>query len=249
MSLHDRVITLDSVQNMRDLGGLPTADGRRVRRGRLYRADGVHRLAPQDIEPMRALGLATVIDLRSENEVTSEGTFPVETIPVTFVHVPTVDEGRETFNPPVPHEHPQYLYHSYLRMFERNGQTLARSFTAVAEASGAATLFHCTAGKDRTGILSMLILGVLGVDHELIIEDYAMSGEAVAKIKAWTKMHHPDIAVKQEKWPDRLRSADPDNMRLLIEWVVQNHGSISDLVAQWGVDGAAMEKLRTNLIV
>jgi protein-tyrosine phosphatase len=243
-----RIVLLDSVQNIRDLGGLRTRDGRTTRTGRLFRADGVHRLAPQDVTRMRTLDLSTVIDLRSESEVLAEGSFPVQQIPVEWIHIPTVDEGRHATVPPVDRDHPNYLFHAYFSMFERSPQTLARSVTAIADASHAGTLFHCAAGKDRTGVLAMLVLGILDVERELIIEDYAMSNNAVKKIKAWNQMHNPDIAARQATWPDRVMSANPENMRLLVEAVENQHGSITQLVLSLGVSVESVQKLRTNLI-
>ena len=78
----DRSIAFDLVFNVRDLGGLATEDGRKVRRGLVYRADGVNRLDGKDLEAARALGLRTVVDLRTLGEVEGRGGFPVDRLPV-----------------------------------------------------------------------------------------------------------------------------------------------------------------------
>jgi protein-tyrosine phosphatase len=87
----DRSVAFAHVFNVRDLGGLPTADGRTVRRGLVYRADGVDRLDGSDLEVARALGLRTVIDLRTTMEVERRGTFPVDRLPVAWHHLPVLD--------------------------------------------------------------------------------------------------------------------------------------------------------------
>ena len=86
-----RLIALDGVHNFRDLGGYPTADGRTTRWGRLYRADGLFRLTTDDVEALRPLGLRTVVDLRTHEELELRGRFPVEAHPVAFHHIPVLD--------------------------------------------------------------------------------------------------------------------------------------------------------------
>ena len=73
-----RLIALDGVHNFRDMGGYPTVDGRTTRWGRLYRADGLFRLTTDDVEALRPLGLRTVVDLRTQEEIDLRGRFPVE---------------------------------------------------------------------------------------------------------------------------------------------------------------------------
>jgi protein-tyrosine phosphatase len=74
----DRLIELFAVHNFRDVGGYPTTDGRRTAWRKVFRADGLYRLTPEDIEALRPIGLRTVIDLRTTEELSERGTFPVD---------------------------------------------------------------------------------------------------------------------------------------------------------------------------
>ena len=87
----DRLVVLDAVHNFRDLGGYPTADGRVTRWRRLYRADGLQRLAGADLEVIRARGLRTVVDLRRPEEIAERGMFPVADHPVELHHLSVLD--------------------------------------------------------------------------------------------------------------------------------------------------------------
>src|SRR5512144_2600872 len=143
-----RRIELEGCLNFRDLGGYPTRDGRRVRWRRLFRSDGLHLLTAADIRRLREeIGLAEVIDLRSTTELASEGRGMLAAEPLRFHHVPLFDgEVRE--------------------------QRARAAEITLAEASGPA-VFHCAAGKDRTGVISAILLALLDVPDEVIVADYA----------------------------------------------------------------------------
>ncbi len=181
----DRKIPLEAVHNFRDLGGYRTADGRTTRWRTLYRADGLYRLTPADVETVRALGLLTVIDLRTPDELTERGRFPVEDHPVAFHHLPIIDvvwnaAELDTFTG----DASAIMLHLYLDMFRRGEQELVRLLQILARPDVLPAVFHCAAGKDRTGIATAVILGVLGVPADVIVADYALSAEAMERMEA-----------------------------------------------------------------
>src|SRR5689334_2931769 len=97
-----RRLELEQVFNFRDLGGYRTVDGPQLRWGRVFRADGLHRLTESDLEAVRRLGLRTVIDLRTPAELAERGTFPVDAHPVDFHHLPIIDVVWDPDDLPVP---------------------------------------------------------------------------------------------------------------------------------------------------
>ena len=152
-----RLVPLDGCLNFRDLGGYPAADGRTVRWRRVFRSDALHLLTPGDVARIRdELGVRDVIDLRSSAEVRSEGQGPLAAHAVRFHHVPLFDaevrsEDRERAAQIT-------LADRYVFLAELAGERIARVVRPLADADTPA-VYHCAAGKDRTGVISALLLG------------------------------------------------------------------------------------------
>ncbi|WP_043614263.1 tyrosine-protein phosphatase [Nonomuraea candida] len=197
MSEMTRWIDLEGAVNARDLGGLPTRDGGRTRRGRIFRADNLQGLTPADVTLLvDELGLRHVVDLRSHAEVSLEGPGPLTRVPAVRHHHLTLfaEGGRHTDVEADTIDGERVLpwaergldeelrvtgfYFGYLR--ERPDSVVA-ALRAMALDDGAA-LVHCAAGKDRTGVLSALALEIAGVTREAIVEDYEATGERLELI-------------------------------------------------------------------
>lgn len=162
--------------NLRDLGGMRTLGGRRLRPGLIYRSDD---LAPADPRRVRSLvttlDVGTVLDLRSDVELAELGRGALEREPVEVHHLPlsltAASVGRTEDVDGLPTT-PEQLASFYADGIEAAAPTLVRGLTLLAQASRPA-LFHCVAGKDRTGVLAALLLSALGVPREEIVADYA----------------------------------------------------------------------------
>ena len=164
----DRRVTFQTVFNARDLGGLPTMDGGTVRRGVVFRADGVHRLSGDDLDVARGLGLRTVIDLRTMSEV-DHGRFPEE-LGVRWHHLPILVEMWSERDLVATDGAALFLRDRYLDMLVEGRDSIAQAVALVADHGP--TLFHCAAGKDRTGMMAAVLLGLVGVSHEDIEIDH-----------------------------------------------------------------------------
>jgi len=157
--------------NLRDLGGLATADGRRTRSGVLYRGDVP---LPGDVAPAHVAPWPprVVVDLRSRFE--AEGrTHPLAGPDTVVHHVPLLDQPAQ----PQPEQPaPPSLRDLYLGLLERSGTDLARAFrlvvAGVADGAPGPVLVHCAAGKDRTGVVVALLLYAAGVRRDAIVADY-----------------------------------------------------------------------------
>ena len=237
------------MQNFRDLGGYPTRDGRTTKWRTLYRADGLYRLTASGLDALRPLGLATVIDLRTPVELVERGRFPLEAHPAAYHHLPVIDAvwniDDEIVKGP---DAAEVLLHLYLDMFEQGERELARLLTILRDASAYPAVYHCAAGKDRTGIASAVILGVLGVPAEVIAEDYALSSEAMDRMDAWFRLNHPELIDKMARFPKAFRVADPRTMLALLHLVDQEHGSMEGYVRSIGIDSHTIAALRDNLL-
>ncbi|HUG16564.1 MAG TPA: tyrosine-protein phosphatase [Thermomicrobiales bacterium] len=175
-----RFLVLEGAFNARDLGGFRTLDGLQTRRQRVFRSAHLHRLTHGDIQQMHELGVRTVCDLRSADEISWTGIGPLfESGAVRHVHQPFFGDTVRNYNEGRPRdvEERRALWHSrgYDSMLEMAAPAIARMFALMADLDHYALVIHCVAGKDRTGVLSALTLRALGVPDEDIIDDYALT--------------------------------------------------------------------------
>jgi protein-tyrosine phosphatase len=242
-----RNLQLDGSVNFRDLGGYPTTDGRRVAWRRLFRADGLGRLSESDQETLAGLGLVTVIDLRTAEEATHRGRFPVDQVPVRYHEFPLFDVL------PTPEDLPSWNETSYIAGRYRDMVTEGRpamtgAIQVLAEPGALPAVFHCSAGKDRTGVLSALLLAFLGVPDELIVEDYALSGAAMASLFERIKADYPDAVETVERYAPAVLHVVPETMATFLASLRQDHDSYDSMAASLGVT-EAVDRLRHALLV
>jgi protein-tyrosine phosphatase len=239
----ERLITLEGAVNFRDLGGYTTVDGHRTRWRVLFRADGLSELSETDFSVMRQLGIRTVVDLRSGYEV-EQSRFNVEAHPVDFHHFPFIDQlpDVEEWD-----RRPGMLGTQYKDMLDDAVPQITGALEALAAPGAQPAVFHCTAGKDRTGLLSAIVLSLLGVPEETVVADYALSGEAMERLRAKLVLKYPDgkdvIADI-----DEVFSAKPDNMVELFSYMRQNYGSVTDYASKVGVPDQLVARLRQTLL-
>ena len=172
-----RDLDWDGCRNARDLGGLPTADGGRIRRGALVRADSLERLTAGGWAALEAHGVRTVIDLRNHDEL-GEDAAP-RPAGVTTIHLPLDGmEDTEFWDQWV--DRPEFgTPHYYGPWLERFPDRAARVLAAIAQAEPGGVAYHCMGGRDRTGLVTMLVLAAAGVPAEAVAEDYALSNENI----------------------------------------------------------------------
>jgi protein-tyrosine phosphatase len=143
----------DALVNFRDLGGHETETGRFTRRGVFYRADGVHRCSASDTALLVGMGMTRVVDLRTAHERVSDGSFDPRHATIEYRHVPLLDDVSGFGE--IVHDEP--LVVSYLQMIDERSGRIVAAVNAVVGAPGP-VVFHCTAGKDRTGVLAAVML-------------------------------------------------------------------------------------------
>jgi len=246
--LPDRLVALEAVHNFRDLGGYTTIDGRMTRWQMLYRADGLHRLTTADVEALRALGLHTVVDLRTDRELDERGTFPVDAYPVTFHHLPVIDV---TWDPNTGDESDpaEFLFHQYESLLAYGEPLFAKAFHLLGLPGALPAVFHCAAGKDRTGILAALILSALGVPHDVVTEDYGLSRSAMVRMRKWATAHSPELAAAWDNAPSSHLAAEPEAMARLLAALTERHGSVRSYLISLGVSNALLIHLESSLLV
>jgi protein-tyrosine phosphatase len=241
-----RTLVFDGCFNFRDLGGYPTVDGRRTRWRRLFRADGLSRLTEGDMAALGALGIVTVIDLRTDLEADTQGRFPEDVEGVDYHHLPLTDTlpGEE--------ETPEwdragFVSARYLAMLSEGTATVSAAVGLLADPDRHPAVFHCSVGKDRTGVLSALVLGFLGVPDEIIVEDYALSYDAMLLILQHLKERYPAADDIVERYRPVILSAEPASMAGFVAGVRATYGSFDALADVLGLR-TEVETLRAEFL-
>jgi len=240
---HDRWLRLEGSVNFRDLGGYSTGDGRRVAWRRLYRADGLTRLTDADLQVLTERGLVTVIDLRTSVE-RELGSFPADRLRVEMHHFPLLERIPDAGSFEMA---PGMLGDSYLDMVRDAGPQIGRAIRVLASDGAVPAVVHCAAGKDRTGVLSAVVLALLGVPDDDIAEDYALSELVMGDLRAKLVARHPEGREVIES-ADELFSAAPENITRLLDTIRRTHGSVGGFAASVGVGDEVVAALRDQLL-
>lgn len=244
-------IQLDGPANFRDLGGYPTVDGRRLRHGHVYRSDSLSHMSDADTRHVaEVLGVVTVVDLRAAHEVETFGHGPLGTLGVVVHHLPIVDETRSDrveHRSDAPDPATMQLDEIYAMMLERFGERFAAVLRVVADPANQPVVFHCAAGKDRTGLVAALLLGALEVDDEIIAADYAITAEHMDELVA----RHRDRARAGDQFAEvaeQLFTAEASVMRTVLANLRHEQGSAAEYLVRHGLEPAALDALRVSLL-
>ena len=238
----DRHLPFDVVFNFRDLGGYMTADGTTVKWRTVFRADGVHRLSVDDLRP---LGVRTVLDLRTPAEL-ERGRFTHDSI--GYHHLPMLDEtwNRESLDDDT--DPVAFLADRYVDMLATGRDAIARALQILADEESLPLVFHCAAGKDRTGVVAAIVLSVLGVSDDDIADDYSLSRLGMPRFKEWVIATYPEAADAMTEQPSAFLAAPAEAMHLFLERVRAGYGSMHDYVADLGVTDDTLNAVRANLL-
>lgn len=179
-----RRLALEGAYNFRDLGGMRTADGKTVRWGQVFRSDTLTHLTAHDYERLNAIGISLVCDLRSREERKTDPTEWKDGSPV-FVLAPVSEDSSGTSldrtqmeklrSGKLTLEEGQRIFEGfYVRMVFDSAAKFGSVLRAI-ETTDRPAMFHCTGGRDRTGITAALMLHILGVPNETIVADFVLS--------------------------------------------------------------------------
>jgi len=234
---------LTGTVNFRDLGGHGTPAGR-VRVGRVYRSDSLAHVDPADVEHLvEERGVRTVVDLRGVTEVDAYPNHPMRDAGATIHHVPLIDPAKressgfewETMT----------LVDLYRFILESAGPQFVEVLQIIAEPANHPLVFHCAAGKDRAGLIAATVLGLLQVDDEEIVADYAQTAAAIDALKARA---HKRAEGTGRPPADRFMTAEAETMRAVLGWLRAEHGGFEQYALGHGLATGEIEVLRASLI-
>lgn len=236
-----RVLAVDGACNVRDLGGYLTNDGRTTRWGTMLRAASLHQLAAASQQELIDGGLRTVIDLRGSNEIALKPNVFSADSRVNYHNIsimnPAVIASLQS----------RSLGELYISLLDHAHDELRHVFALLAEASekGEAALFHCAAGKDRTGVIAALLLALAGVPNETIVEDYTLTAECLLPMMDELRSERPD-GVSVEVY-EQVLGCDAVHMERMLAHLESRYGNAERFLQQIGLSDEQISAIRTRL--
>jgi protein-tyrosine phosphatase len=260
-----RWIDLDGAANVRDVGGLPAED-RTVRTDRLIRSDNLQGLTPADIHRLvDDHDVRAVADLRTQTEVDLEGPGPLTGEPrVIIEHLSLFPEAgehtdvvaAESDDEPVllpwqrqeadPEHRRRSAVDIYLRYLDDRPDSILSALRLIAHTDGA-TVVHCAAGKDRTGVVVALALDAVGVDRDAIVDDYVRTGDRLSPLLARLKASRT-YAHDVRRMPDEHHLPRRESMEGFLAALDELHGGTSNWLRKHGWTDADAVALQAALI-
>ncbi|WP_431247137.1 tyrosine-protein phosphatase [Leifsonia xyli] len=236
-------IPISGTYNFRDVGGYPV-EGGVTRPGKLFRADALGRLGEAGREGLRELGIRIVIDLRDEFEVQA---LPddLDGLDVELLHLP-VFEGSGASAATVG----ATIVHLYDKIVFQHTDVIVRALREIADTRDEPVVVHCTAGKDRTGIVIALALLAVGVDRETVVSDYAVTEgnldgpwleQMLDLVRGYGVEVTPDLRVI-------LGGSPREALETTIDRIEERHGSVREYLLESGLDELELAKLRSVLV-
>ncbi len=261
-------IHLQGAVNARDVGGLPVAGGGVVRAGALIRSASLKHLTADDVSRLvGALGVRRVVDLRTDTEVDRDGPGPLDARPEVVIHhlslYPDAADraatghgqapgGAATVPDPVlPWQGQRFasahgpVVASYLRYLDQRPDSIVAALRAIAEPDGA-TVVHCAAGKDRTGVVVALALTVAGVRRGVIAADYAHTQSQIAAIL--DHLARSDLYGREVREPGKIPPAAAEVITAVLDAIDAEFGGVLAWLTGHGWTGRDTERLRLKLL-
>ena len=251
MTLHRRELAWDGCLNVRDLGGFRTADGAETNYGRVVRADSVGQLTDDGWRALADYGVTTIVDLRADEERAAD---PPRDVAAELLHVPFMEADEREWeeieaeteaaaaSAPDAGTATRDVYLIFLERFRRN---VAACVAAVANARRGGVVVHCVGGKDRTGLLTALLLHLAGVDAEDIAADYALSEERLRpRHDAWLAKAETDAERERIR---RISRTPPEAMLGVLEELGRRYGGVEAYLRGAGASDADLAAARARL--
>lgn len=252
------VLQLRPLANFRDLGGTPVQDGL-VTPGLLSRGDDLSFIDEAGARALTEAGTSLILDLRSLPETAYTGRGPLGDTDITYLHQPLTDDtampgaavltdviNRRPGDPGAA----ELMGHWYVSLVETHGAGIRGGLEAIADTPGPA-VFHCVAGKDRTGVFAACLLSLLGADDEAIVADYVRTNAVMPQvIDRISQLAEIAVGGHAAAVPldSVLLSAPASAMRTMLQVCHERYGGLNSQLRETGVDGELVSALRGKLI-
>jgi protein-tyrosine phosphatase len=251
----ERRIVFDGAANFRDIGGYPTNRHKQVKWRKVFRSGNLASLTDNDHRILREIGIQSICDFRSAEEIARQPNRLPEKTSLQYLHLPIVNKTMEPteavtriMKGDIGWFTQDFMVNAYIEKIEAFPDVWHLFFKYLCRRSFRPLLFHCTAGKDRTGVCAALILLCLGVSEKWVIHDHALSNIYNAKQTQKIQDNLRKVGVDPEKLMDYL-TAPKSAIVAVIEHINNKYGSARDyLVQKAKVKVAWIEKLEEDLL-
>lgn len=243
-----QVYRLEGALNFRDLGGLPTSDGRATVPGALFRSDALEELTAEDVRVLREeLEIGSVIDLRAQLETGSGRPAWAEGTDVEFVSLPLSHEFAD-WGPLDVDARRTLLARTYLGYLEAASHNVVAALRHIAANAGTRpTIVHCAVGKDRTGVVVSVLLSLLGVERDAVVADYLVTAgnmERLLERLSASEVYRERVRTN----PAEVYRAEEHTMRLFLDEIDARHGGVEAWAVASGLEPEAVGTLRERLL-
>lgn len=243
-----RRLPLTGLDNARELGGFAASNGGVTRYGVFFRSELPAELNATDLSFLRDRGLTTVIDLRSREEIVLTPDALAGQDWINYIKLPMFDSMAAQgsgHSKAAPHMNFSGWGAHYIAMAETYRDWTVNVLTELARADGA-VLYHCTTGKDRTGLVTVFLLGICGVSNEDIIADYCVS--QVYLRRKYMTMKHLMPPGMSDDLSDPFFSTAPDNMFELLEYLDGKYGGVCGYLRDCGATEELLSRIRDKFL-
>lgn len=233
-------LPLKNAYNVRDLGGYPCSKGKKITNYHAFlRADDLYYLNNEEIDYLIGYGLTAVIDLRSKEE-TDKYPDPFEKSKyINYVNIPLITENISDITRINTFEPKKMMTQFYMVLLKSSVEAIKNIFEFIASSQEGAVLFHCTAGKDRTGVTAMLLLMLSGACDTDIIADYAVT--------YIYNSANPILAKIMLEYPEELLRSDAEYIIPVIEFIKENYKSVDQYLEHIGVSKDDLDKVTVKI--
>lgn len=248
------MLPLEGVRNFRDLGGYPTVDGHEIVWNQIYRADSVSFLTQTGWAELGKLGIKRVYDLRRQSERDRDATIE-HGLDHEVIHLPIGPQAAEmslvewfTHRGAEEPWDERYVAETYRENLTEWPDLFARLITELASANHRPAVFHCTAGKDRTGLAAALLLDVLGVERHTILDDYELTNRTRSDARIAELRPELEAAGIDVETVRPYLSAPRWSLEDTLSWLDRDHGGPEGYLLGAGVTEDTIATLRAELL-
>ncbi|MEH7249244.1 tyrosine-protein phosphatase [Neobacillus niacini] len=231
-----RRLVMNGTYNVRDIGGYPTREGRYTQWGKFFRSDSIHQLPEESRKLLLQQGIGLIIDLRFPHE----GSYQFhQELGIKYINISLHNPAN------LRTERPKSLLDLYCNIIDTKQESIYQIFQAIIAEQGKAILFHCKSGKDRTGIIAALLLDLVGVQHEIIAEDYALSATYLMPL---LEQRRSSLAALHGIKDTTLLESRPETMLFFLNYLHEKYENAEGYLKKIGISKNEIELLKKEII-
>jgi protein-tyrosine phosphatase len=249
-NMYPRQIEFEAVFNFRDLGGYHTLDGHSVAYRRLFRSGNLSNMTPNDLDKLnKEIELVSVLDLRSKFEIEKQGIGLLSGSSIKYFNIPLINDGGDSQANIRRYQGLSNMgefYFSLIRQI-KFGKLLVEALKVIAEPTNHPLVFHCSAGKDRTGVLAAILLSILQVSNTDIGSDFSLSSSYMDTVVNQMKSD-AKLAEDAKSLPTYFWESSSDLIESFLVSIRREYGSTREYIGQQGANTQLFDRLERTLL-